>query len=66
MKTNKLIWIAMTGLSILVQFVFASCGTAKAVNSSYAESIQSNRSGYTCFLIRNESGVGVGGNCLKD
>ncbi len=56
----------MTLLSIIIQFIASSCGTAKAVNTKYAEGIQSNIPGYQCFLIYDETGKAIGGNCVKE
>lgn len=53
-------------VSVIVNVIISACGTARAVNTNYAESIQSNLPGYTCFLIRDENGRGVGGSCVKD
>ncbi len=41
-------------------------GCAKAQSSSRrAEEIPSPRSGYTCFVILDEDGKAVGGNCVR-
>jgi hypothetical protein len=58
--------MTVTVLSVLVQLVVSSCGQVKAVNTKYAEAIQSNMPGYQCFLIYDETGRAVGGNCVKE
>lgn len=59
-------FLASMFLAIMVPFAFLSCGTAKATNPSYAESIQTNMPGYQCFIIRDETGKSVGGSCVKE
>lgn len=52
--------------SALIQFAASSCGNAHSANTKYAELIQSNKPGYSCFLIYDENGKAVGGSCVKD
>lgn len=63
---NKYTFLTMTLLSVMVQFLVTSCGQVKAVNTKYAEGIQSNIPGYQCFLIYDETGKSVGGSCVKE
>lgn len=46
--------------------MIASCGKAKSSDRAKAERTFIDQAGYTCFIIRDEDGKAVGGNCLKD
>lgn len=53
---------------ILGSLMPMSCGQqALSSSSTHAELIPlTGGSGYTCFVIKNENGAAVGGNCIKD
>lgn len=43
-----------------------SCGQATSQDRARAERVFNDQAGYTCFLVRDEAGKAVGGNCLRD
>jgi hypothetical protein len=60
MRLNKTLLIG-----ILTMTALGSCGKANS-DSTHAETVMSPRAGYTCFVIRDNDGKAVGGNCVKD
>lgn len=56
--------ISLTGLIYI--FSASACGKVNATDQSQAERVYTTQAGYTCFIIRDEEGKAVGGNCLKD
>ena len=50
----------------IILLIVLSCGKANSSDRAKAERVFTDQAGYTCFIIRDESGQAVGGNCLKD
>lgn len=42
-----------------------SCGRAES-DGSHADQVAAPIAGYRCFIIRDNDGKGVGGNCVKE
>lgn len=42
------------------------CADARSGNNPSAERVFTSETGYVCFLIRDDEGKGVGGNCVKE
>lgn len=60
MATLKLcVWLAVILFCV-------GCSNARGGNGPSAERVFSSETGFTCFLIRDDEGKGVGGNCVKD
>jgi hypothetical protein len=49
-----------------ISIIFNACGSAKSAEAPQAERVYTDQAGYTCFIIRDENGTAVGGNCIKD
>jgi hypothetical protein len=56
-------------LLVIMTFVLGinvgSCGKLYSDDAA-AVIIRTDQPGYTCFVIRDESGKAVGGNCIKN
>lgn len=52
--------------SMFVAVALAGCSDARSGGRPEAERVFVADAGYTCFLVRDENGVAVGGNCLRD
>jgi hypothetical protein len=52
--------------SILYILTASACGKVKAGPGARAERVFMDQAGYTCFIIYNDDGDAVGGNCVKD
>jgi uncharacterized protein YceK len=50
----------------ILMILISGCGSAKSADRPKAERVFTDQSGYTCFIIRDENGTAVGGNCVKD
>jgi len=59
------LWLGITLISLLVQLAISSCGKLNA-SGARAEIVMPLISGVTCYIIRDDDGKGVGGNCLKN
>ena len=59
---NSCFWIMISILAV----VQSGCGTAKSSDRAKAERVFMDQAGYVCFLVRDENGQAVGGNCLKE
>jgi hypothetical protein len=46
--------------------ILSACGKVKAGQGARAERVFTDQAGYTCFIVYNDDGEGVGGNCLKE
>lgn len=44
----------------------SSCANAQSSDRPTAERVFTTEVGYVCFIVRDEQGKGVGGNCVKD
>jgi len=55
------------GLSLFCTMALAAgCAKVRAGDGPSAERVFSTDVGFTCFLVRDETGKAVGGNCVKD
>jgi hypothetical protein len=59
------LYILLTLCLIILSF-FSGCSKLHAGNGPSAERVFTTEAGYTCFLIRDDEGKGVGGNCTKE
>lgn len=50
----------------ILLLLLVGCGNARAGRAPGAERVFTTEPGYTCFLIRDDEGKGVGGNCVKE
>jgi hypothetical protein len=53
-------------LLLILISLFPACGTAKSADRPRAERVFVDQAGYVCFIIRDENGTAVGGNCIKE
>lgn len=59
--------ILTVGIVVTGALLFSlGCAKVRAEGRPTAERVFSTESGYTCFIIRDESGKAVGGNCVGD
>lgn len=66
MRRTRKYCIRLLELTAVLIFLSA-CGTkAKAGDQARAERVAVDQAGYTCFVIRDENGRAVGGNCVKE
>ena len=55
------------GLILLILLLpLQGCSKVTAAGNPRAERVGTTEAGYVCFIIRDENGVGVGGNCVAD
>lgn len=59
--------VLTVGVVVVGALLFSlGCAKVRAEGRPTAERVFSTESGYTCFIIRDESGKAVGGNCVGD
>ena len=46
--------------------LLSSCAPAKGSGMARAERVPSDQSDYVCFIVRDEDGKAVGGNCVPN
>lgn len=51
---------------VFIAITLSACGRADGSDRARAERVFTDQPGYSCFIIRNEQGEGVGGSCVKD
>lgn len=66
MGKSKIILI-LSLISMFIQIGILSCGSynQSRAGGARAENLSSPMPGYSCFIIRDDNGVGVGGNCVQ-
>lgn len=57
--------IGSTSMIALTLLLFG-CTEARTADRPTAERVFDTEAGYICFLVRDEAGKAVGGNCLKE
>jgi hypothetical protein len=53
-------------LIVLLALSLSACGKVKAGPGARAERVFVDQAGYTCFIIFNDDGDALGGNCLRE
>lgn len=56
----------LAGLALLAMLWLGGCQMAKAGHTPRAETVFIDQAGYRCFLVRDEDGKAVGGNCVRE
>jgi hypothetical protein len=57
---------AKSAAIIAILILASSCGQSSASSGARAEVVIAPLSGYQCFVIRDENGAAVGGNCVRE
>lgn len=65
-RVDELIEKLRNPLIGLLLLSLASCSDAKSGGRPEAERVFTGQPGYVCFLVRDEDGRAVGGNCVKE
>jgi hypothetical protein len=60
------IFMIVSMMVVMGSIAFVSCGTIKASDARAERIISPTLPGYTCFIVRDDDGRGVGGGCVKD
>jgi hypothetical protein len=60
MKKDKVLLMLVVIVGLL------ACGKVKSSDRAKAERVFTDQAGYTCFIVRDEDGKAVGGNCIKE
>jgi hypothetical protein len=64
-RLSKKLGIELTGAALLVSLL-VGCSDAKSSGRPQAERIFTDQPGYVCFVVRDEDGRAVGGNCVRE
>lgn len=59
------IWPVIFGI-ITIAIFQSGCGKANSSDRASADRVFTDQAGFTCFIIRDENGTAVGGNCIKE
>ena len=62
----RLVELSIITAILLISFLINGCANANSSDRPTAERVFTTESGYVCFIIRDETGKGIGGNCLRD
>lgn len=65
-RSYIIIYILLNSALLVTMTLLESCGPAKAQGGVIAELVPAPASGYRCFVIKNENGSPIGGNCVRE
>lgn len=63
---NIALVVSLIALAFALFVLMTGCAPARAGKNPSAERVFTDQAGYTCFLIRDDEGKGVGGGCIKE
>lgn len=58
--------VLMVGIAVVGALLLLGCAKVRAEGRPTAERVFTTEANYVCFLVRDETGKAVGGNCLAE
>jgi hypothetical protein len=64
--TARALGIKLPAIGLALMLLIGGCAKAHSGGRPEAERVFMDQAGYVCFLVRDEDGKGVGGNCVRE